>query len=64
MFGLGATAMTLYTRSLLLLALAVAQTYGAIYDEVSQLPTYSYDYIIIGGTLLMHCREPKGRTHL
>lgn len=41
--------MNLYTRSLLLLAVAVAQTHAAIYDRVSQLPTSTYDYIIIGG---------------
>ena len=40
----------LYMRSLLFLATAVVQTYGAIYEDVSQLPTYAYDYIIIGGT--------------
>ena len=56
--------MNLYTRSLLLLAVAVAQAYGAIYDKVSQLPTHAYDYIIVGGALPTQCREPKGRTHL
>ena len=43
--------MSLSTKSLVLLAVAVAQTLGAIYEEVSQLPTYTYDYIIVGGTL-------------
>lgn len=43
--------MNLHTKSLLLLAITVAQTYGAIYDHVSQLPTDTYDYIIVGGTL-------------
>jgi len=38
-----------YARSLLLLAITVPQTYGVIYDQVSQLPTYTYDYIVIGG---------------
>ena len=42
--------MTLYTKSLVLLAVAVAQTFGAIYDQVSQLPTHTYDYVIVGGT--------------
>ena len=56
--------MNLHTRSLLLLAVAVAQTYGAIYDRVSQLPTYTYDYIIIGGTLPTLRHEPKGLTHV
>ena len=42
--------MNLYMRSLLILATAVVQTYGAIYGDVSQLPTHAYDYIIIGGT--------------
>lgn len=49
--------MTLHARSLLLLAAAVTQIYGAIYDRVSQLPTYTYDYIIVGGTLLMSYLE-------
>ena len=43
--------MNRYTGSLLLLAIAVTQTYGVVYDQVSQLPTYTYDYIVIGGTL-------------
>ena len=55
--------MNLHTGSLLLLAIAVAQTHGAIYDQVSQLPTYAYDYIIVGGTLPTPRREPKGVTH-
>ena len=41
--------MNLYTRSLLFLAATVAGSYAAIYEKVSQLPTYTYDYIIIGG---------------
>jgi len=43
--------MTLCTKSLVLLAVVVAQTSGAIYDQVSQLPTYTYDYVIVGGTV-------------
>lgn len=39
-----------YTRSLLLLAVAVAQTYGSIYEHVSQLPNHTFDYIVVGGT--------------
>ena len=50
MSGLGAT-MNLYMRSMLLLAVAIVQSYGAIYDQVSQLPTDAYDYIVVGGTL-------------
>ena len=42
--------MNLYSRSLLLLAVAIVQTYGKIYDQVSQLPTDVYDYIVVGGT--------------
>ena len=42
--------MNLYSRSLLLLAVAIVQTYGEIYDQVSQLPTDVYDYIVVGGT--------------
>ena len=42
--------MNLHARSLLLLAVAIAQAYGAIYENVSQLPTYAFDYIIVGGT--------------
>ena len=42
--------MNLYTRSLLLLAVAATQIHGAIYDHVSQLPTHTFDYIIVGGT--------------
>jgi len=38
-----------YTKSLLFLAIGFAGSYGAIYDQVSQLPTYTYDYIIVGG---------------
>jgi len=41
--------MGLYTKSLVFLAIAVAQTFGAIYDQVSQLPTHTYDYVIVGG---------------
>lgn len=41
--------MNLYTRALLFLALSAAGSYAAIYDQVSQLPTYTYDYIIVGG---------------
>ena len=54
--------MNLYTRSLLL-AVAVAQTYGAIYDDVSQLPTRDYDYIIVGGTSWTPYHEQKRRTY-
>ena len=54
--------MNLHTRSLLLLAIAVAQTYGAIYDKVSQLPTHAYDYIIIGGALPTQYPELKGHS--
>ena len=42
--------MNLYSRSLLLLAVAIVQIYGEIYDQVSQLPTDVYDYIVVGGT--------------
>ena len=43
-----------YTGSLLLLAVAVTvtETYGAIYDQVFQLPEYTWDYIVIGGMLV------------
>lgn len=51
--------MNLYTKSLLLLAVFVAQAYGAIYDDVSQLPTREYDYIIVGGTPPTPHRNPK-----
>ena len=52
--------MKLYTTSLLLLPVVVTQTYGAIYDQVSQLPTHTYDYIVVGGTLpILYC-ELKG----
>ena len=56
--------MNLYMRSLLLLAVAVAQTHGAIYNQVSQLPTHSYDYIIVGGTLPTPYLELERQTHL
>ena len=52
--------MNLYARSLLLLAVAIVQTHGAIYDDVSQLPTHAYDYIIVGGTL--HTRRAMNRS--
>ena len=42
--------MNLYSRSLLLLGVTIAQTYAAIYNQVSQLPTDVYDYIVVGGT--------------
>ena len=54
----GAAAMNLYSRSLLLLGAAIVQTYGAIYDQVSQLPTDVYDYIIVGGTF-PHTTNPR-----
>ena len=41
--------MKLYSGSLLLFGVVIAQTYGVIYDQVSQLPTDVYDYIVIGG---------------
>jgi len=44
-------AMGLYTKSLVLLAVAVVQTFGAIYEHASQLPSHTYDYIVVGGTL-------------
>jgi len=56
--------MMLCTRSLLLLSVVVARTSGAIYDQVSQLPTHTYDYIVVGGTLPMPYSELKGGTHL
>jgi len=57
------TTTNLSVGSLLLLAVVIEQTYGAIYDQVSQLPTHTYDYIVIGGTLPMPYYELKGRTH-
>jgi hypothetical protein len=36
-------------RSLLFLAVTLAGSYGAIYEQVSQLPTYMYEYIIVRG---------------
>ena len=55
--------MNLYSRSLLLLGVAVAQTYGAIYDQASQLPTDVYDYIIVGGSFPTPYNQPKERAH-
>ena len=55
-----ATTMKLCTSSLLLLHFVVTQTYGAIYDQVSQLPTYGYDYIVVGGTLQFSHHELEG----
>ena len=54
----GAAAMNLYSKSLLLLGVAIAQTYGVIYDQVSQLPTDVYDYIIVGG-MFPHNMNPR-----
>ena len=55
--------MNLRTRVLLLLLVVVTQTYGKIYDQASQLPSYAYDYIVVGGTFpTPHC-ELKGGTH-
>ena len=46
----GSTGMNLYSRFLLILGVAIAQmAYGAIYNQVSQLPTDVYDYIVVGG---------------
>ena len=59
----GTAAMILYTRSLLLLAIAIARTYGSIYEDVSQLPTHTFDYIIVGGMFLTLHHELKGQTH-
>ena len=52
-----------YSRSLLILGVAIAQTYGAIYDQVSQLPTDVYDYIIVGGSFAISYDQLKERTH-
>jgi len=49
-----------YTGSLLLLAVVVTRTYGAIYDQVFQLPAYTYDYVVIGGTLSTPYYERMG----
>ena len=56
--------MNLRMRALLLLPVVATQTYGAIYDQVSQLPSYAYDYIVVGGTFPMPCCELKGGAHL
>ena len=55
--------MNLHTRSLLLLAIAIARTYGSIYEDVSQLPTHTYDYIIVGGMSPTLYHELKERSH-
>ena len=55
--------MNVHSRFLLLLAVAIVQASGAIYDQVSQLPTHEYDYIIVGGTQSPY-HELKRRTHL
>jgi len=52
--------MKLRTRSLLLLPVVLTQTYGTIYDQVSQLPTYAYDYVVVGGALPIPYRELEG----
>ena len=59
----GTAAMILYTRSLLLLAIAIARTYGSIYEDVSQLPTHTFDYIVVGGTWPTPYHKLKERTH-
>ena len=46
--------MNLYMRSLSLLAVAVLQTHGSIHEDVSQLPTHTFDYIIVGGMRSRH----------
>ena len=52
--------MKLRAKSLLLLPVVVAtQTYSAIYDQISQLPTYDYDYIVVGGMLAIPYCEAK-----
>ena len=56
----GATTVNLYLRSLFLLGVVIAQTYGAIYDQVSQLPTDVYDYIIVGGKF-PHTTNPRNK---
>ena len=55
--------MNLYSRSLLLLGVVIAQTYGAIYNQVSQLPTDIYDYIIVGGSFPTLYNLLKELTH-
>ena len=55
--------MNLPTISLILLALAITQTHGAIYQQVSQLPTYTYDYIIVGGTFYLKCNDKVSCDH-
>ena len=63
MFVLGAT--TMNSRSLLLLGISIAQSYGAIYDQVSQLPTDVYDHIVVGGSFpILYDDQLKERTHL
>ena len=60
--GFGVTVMNPHTKSLLLLVVAVAQAHAAIYDHVSQLPTHTYDYIVVGGTLqLPHTTNRNGK---
>jgi len=53
-----------YTGSLLLFAVVITQTYGAIYDQAFQLPVYDYDYIVIGGTLPTPYYDWKGGAQL
>ena len=55
--------MNLCRSTLLVFAVAIAQTHAAIYDDISQLPTHAYDYIIVGGMLPASYHEPKRRTH-
>ena len=55
--------MHLCMRALLLLPVIATQTYGAVYDQVSQLSSYAYDYIVVGGTLPTPCCELKRGTH-
>ena len=63
MFVLEAT--TMNSRSLLLLGIGIAQSYGAIYNQVSQLPTDVYDYIVVGGSFpILYSDQLKERTHL
>ena len=60
--SLGVAVMNPQTKSLLLLVVAVAQAHAAIYDHVSQLPTHTYDYIVVGGTSqLPHTTNRNGK---
>ena len=54
--------MLFYRRAALILSVSFGSAYGALYTDPSQLPSKSYDYIVVGGKCL-HPRACVRETH-